>query len=60
MTDTPPDFEPIDPGRIHLTDPVEVQYWCRELACTEGQLVAAVTKVGEHVTAVRKELDLKR
>src|SRR5690606_6007566 len=26
-------FEPLDRGRIHLLDPMEVKFWCRELQC---------------------------
>lgn len=47
---------PIDPGRVHALDPLEVTYWCRQLHCTEAQLKAAVAAVGEHVTEVRKHL----
>jgi len=49
-------FKPLDPGRIHLAEPLEVQYWCHQLHCTEAQLEDAVTKVGVHVTAVRDHL----
>ena len=49
-------FTPLDPGRIHMPDPVEVRYWCHELNCTEADLKDAVTKVGEHIAAVREEL----
>lgn len=54
------DFKPLDPGRINAMDPVELQYWCRELACTEAELKDAVSKVGEHVTAVREQLDSRK
>ena len=50
------DFKPLDPGRIYAMDPVELQYWCGELHCTEAELQDAVSKVGEHVTAVREQL----
>jgi hypothetical protein len=46
----------MDPGRVHLLDPLEVAYWCGELHCTEAQLEAAVAAVGEHVTEVRQHL----
>ena len=49
-------FEPLDPGRVNSMDPIELQYWCRELQCTEVALKDAVSKVGEHVTAVREHL----
>lgn len=47
---------PMDPGRVHALDPLEVAYWCTELDCTEAQLKAAVAAVGEHVTEVRQHL----
>lgn len=47
---------PMDPGRVHMLDPIELTYWCSELHCTEAQLGAAVAAVGEHVTAVREHL----
>ena len=49
-------FKPIDPGRVNATEPLELQYWCTELGCTEPELQSAVSKVGEHVTAVREHL----
>ena len=50
------DYKPLDPGRIDTLDRVELQYWSRELHCTEAELAEAVSKVGEHVTAVREHL----
>lgn len=47
---------PMDPGRVHTLDPLELSYWCTELHCTEAQLKAAVAAVGEHVTEVRQQL----
>jgi hypothetical protein len=60
MPDHKGDFKPLDPGRVNAMDPVELQYWCRELHCTEAELKDAVSKVGEHVTAVREQLDSRR
>ena len=60
MPDHPDDFKPLDPGRINAMDPIELQYWCRELDCTEAALKDAVFKVGEHVTAVRAELESRQ
>jgi hypothetical protein len=54
MQDHP--FKPLDPGRIHALDPHELQYWCRELKCSESQLMDAIAKVGDHVTEVRQSL----
>lgn len=50
------EHEPLDPGRIHSMDPLELAYWCKEFRCTEAELTEAVAKVGEHVTAVRQYL----
>jgi hypothetical protein len=50
------DFKPLDPGRVHMGDPLEVEYWCKELQCTEDELAKAVAKVGEHVTQLRQFL----
>lgn len=47
---------PMDPGRVHPQDPLDLAYWCEELHCTEAQLSAAVAKVGEHVAEVREHL----
>ena len=56
MNDPLTNFAPLDPGRVHLNDPVELRYWCRELHCSEQQLKGAVDRVGEHIAAVRDEL----
>ena len=56
MPDTEQDFQPLDPGRVNVMDPIELQYWCREFDCTEAALKEAVGQVGEHVTAVREHL----
>ncbi len=50
------DFRPLDPGRINLMDPTEVQYWCAELYCTPVELENAVAQAGEHIAAVRDRL----
>ena len=50
------DFRPLDPGRVNSMDPIELRYWCRELHCTEAELKDALSKVGEHITAVREQL----
>ena len=60
MPDHPDDFKPLDPGRINAMDPIELEYWCQELDCTEEALKDAVFKVGEHVTAVRAELESRQ
>lgn len=49
-------LKPLDPGRVNTMDPVEVQFWCVELNCSEELLVLIVDEVGEHVAAVRERL----
>ena len=56
MADDLADFHPLDPGRINTMDPIELKYWCQQLKCSEPELKAALSKVGDHVTAVRKQL----
>ncbi len=56
MRDDLSSFKPKDPGRVNAVDPVELQYWCKELKCTEGELTGAVAKAGEHVAEVRRVL----
>lgn len=56
MPDHPSAFKPLDPGRIDIMDREELAHWRDELHCTEAELAEAVTRVGEHVTAVREYL----
>ena len=49
-------FRPLDPGRVDTTNHVELQYWSRELQCTDAELTEALAKVGDHVTALREYL----
>ena len=50
------DFKPLDPGRVNAIDPVELEYWCKELKCSASELVDAVAKVSEHTAEVRQAL----
>lgn len=59
MLDHLTDYKPLDPGRVDILDRVELQYWSRELDCTEAELMEAVSKVGAHVTALREHLALR-
>jgi hypothetical protein len=52
----PVHYEPLDPGRIDLLNPVEVQYWCSQFECTEEELRETIAHVGTHAAAVRQEL----
>ena len=56
MPDDLGNFKPLDPGRINAADPVELQYWCQQLRCTEPELQDALAGAGDHVTAVRDRL----
>ena len=53
MTETTRLLRPLDPGRVHSTDPLELDYWSREFGCSVAELEAAIEQVGEHVTALR-------
>jgi hypothetical protein len=60
MADQPAHAKPMDPGRVELMDPMDIDYWCRQFGCTEAQITDAVAAVGSHVTAVREELQRQR
>jgi hypothetical protein len=59
MSKIPAGFEPLDPGRVNVMDPVELKYWCKQFGCTEHQLNQIVARVGEHVAVVRQALGAK-
>lgn len=52
----PESIEPLDRGRVDLTDPNEAEYWCQEFGCSEMELRAAIDRVGNHTGAVREAL----
>lgn len=60
MPDASTPYQPLDPGRIDPLDSAGRKYWCKELSCTETELTEAISKVGEHVTAVRDHLAARR
>ena len=60
MADSKARFEPLDPGRIDSQSEEELHYWSRELSCPTAQLLDAVGRVGNHVSAVREYLELQR
>ena len=60
MPDDQQAYKPLDPGRVDVLNSVELQYWSRELDCTEEDLTQAVAQVGSHVTAVREYLASRR
>jgi hypothetical protein len=47
-----------DRNRVSLGGPWETDYWTHELGVSPGELKRIVRKVGNSVTAVRKELGL--
>ena len=57
MTDPSTPYKPLDPGRIDTLNQAELQYWSKELHCTEAELADAVRQVGDHVTRVREYLE---
>ena len=60
MSDVTNEFRPLDPGRINLMDPLEVQYWCRELGCSTSDLENAVDAAGDAIPtpySVQAELE---
>ncbi|WP_042880140.1 DUF3606 domain-containing protein [Cupriavidus necator] len=57
MIDATSQFRPLDPGRVNLMDPLEVQYWCHELGCSQDDLEHAVDAAGDHIAAVRAQLE---
>ena len=60
MLDPLTNYKPLDPGRVDTLDRIELQYWSRELHCTEPELQEAVSKVGEHIAALREYLASRR
>jgi hypothetical protein len=56
MHDLLSSFKPLDPGRVNTMDPVELQYWCELLQCSQAQLERAIDEVGDHVAEVRQAL----
>jgi hypothetical protein len=47
-----------DHNRVSLGRPWEADYWTHELGVSDGELMRIIGKVGNSVTAVRKELRL--
>ena len=60
MPDDLTPYKPLDPGRVDVLDQVEMQYWSRELQCTEAELKQVVSEVGDHITAIREHLASRR
>jgi Protein of unknown function (DUF3606) len=47
-------------NKIDLTDSNQVRAWTRRLAITAKEIEAIVSKVGDSVAAVTKEIELQR
>lgn len=45
---------PSDYFTINIFDQGQVNWWCRELGCTEDELIYAVNKVGEYTNRVKE------
>lgn len=60
MNEQPPCFTPLDPGRVNVTDVLELRYWCVSLQCSEAELEEAMTQVGPHVAELRPFLESRR
>lgn len=47
---------PADAARVNVNERWEIDYWTKELSCTEAELRAAVAAVGVMVVNVRAHL----
>jgi len=47
-----------DSGRINLSSAWEADYWTHELGVSHGELINIISRVGNSLAAVRKELGL--
>ena len=56
MSDDLKNRGPADRARVNVNEAWEVQWWTKELKCTEAQLRAAVKAVGVSANAVRAHL----
>lgn len=55
--DNPTKKIPQDSSKISLTEPYEVEYWCKALNCTKQELINAVNAVGHSADAVKAYLN---
>lgn len=53
MSDDLTKKRPQDASRIGLYEQWEINYWCKELGCTEQKLRKAVAAAGNSAAAVR-------
>jgi Protein of unknown function (DUF3606) len=47
---------PTDPTKVNIHEAWEVEWWVREMACHEEQLIAAIKVVGVQAKDVAKHL----
>jgi hypothetical protein len=52
MVQPPPDFIPLDPGRIHANDPMEIAYGSMQFSCRAAAFSPNVARFGDHVAVV--------
>jgi hypothetical protein len=48
--------KPRDSTHVNLHEPLEVEYWTKELGVSKWDLAGLVRKVGTSVSAIRREL----
>ena len=60
MTDNQPRRNSRERQRINASDGYELNYWTRQLRCTEQELRVAIAVAGPEVAAVRSHLQAKR
>jgi len=51
---------PADRSRINVNEDWEVEWWTRELGCSDAELREAVAAVGTSVVSVREYLNKKK
>lgn len=56
MTDNLKIRQPQDGKQVNVHEAWELEYWSKKFGVTKEQLKQAVTKVGPHVDAVRRQL----
>lgn len=47
-------------NKIDLTDPAHVRAWTRHLKLPQSELHSIIDKVGDSVSAVKKEIELRK
>lgn len=60
MTEAQANRNSRDRQRINPADGYELNYWTRQLRCSEQELRSAIAAVGPEITAVRAHLQAKR